>query len=211
MRIVFVITAALVLSACQSAYYGAAEQFGHHKRDILVNRVEASRDAQQDAEEEFQSALEQLSALTNFDGGDLEDVYDDMVAEYEDAVEAAEAVTERIDAVDHVANALFEEWRDEIAQYSNARLKADSQSKLRATERRYAGMIKALRQSEAKMPPVLASLKDNVMYLKHNLNARAVASLKVEFGAIEDDIEALIREMRKAIATSDEFIASMQQ
>ena len=126
MRIVFLIVATLLLSACQSAYYGAAEQFGHHKRDILVNRVEASRDAQQDAEEEFQSALEQLTALTNFDGGDLEDVYDDMVAEYEDAVGAADAVTERIDAVDHVANALFEEWRDEIAQYSSARLKADS-------------------------------------------------------------------------------------
>lgn len=211
MRIVLMIVATLVLSACQSAYYGAAEQFGHHKRDILVNRVEASRDAQQDAEEEFQSALEQLTALTNFDGGDLEDVYDDMVAEYEDAVDAADAVTERIDAVDHVATALFEEWRDEIAQYSSARLKADSQAKLRTTERRYAGMIKALRKSEAKMAPVLASLKDNVMYLKHNLNARAVASLKVEFGEIEDDIEALIQEMRKAIATSDEFIASMQQ
>jgi len=211
MRIVFMVVAALMLSACQSAYYGAAEQFGHHKRDILVNRVEASRDAQQDAEEEFQSALEQLSELTNFDGGDLEDVYDDMVAEYEDATSAAEAVTERIDAVDHVAEALFEEWRDEIAQYSSARLKADSQEKLRTTQRRYAGMIKALRKSEAKMAPVLSSLKDNVMYLKHNLNARAVASLKVEFGSIEDDIEALIREMRKAIATSDEFIASMQQ
>lgn len=211
MRIVIFTVATLFLTACQSAYYGAAEQFGHHKRDILVNRVEDSRDAQQDAEEEFQSALEQLSELTNFDGGDLEDVYDDMVAEYEDAVAAAETVTERIDAVDHVANALFEEWRDEIEQYSSARLKADSQKKLRATERRYAGMIKALRQSEAKMPPVLSSLKDNVMYLKHNLNARAVASLKVEFGSIEDDIEALIREMRKAIATSDEFIASMQQ
>ncbi|MFK7976166.1 MAG: DUF2959 domain-containing protein [Halioglobus sp.] len=211
MRIVLLTVVTLLLSACQSAYYGVSEQLGHAKRDILVNRVEDSRDAQKDAEEEFQSALEQLSVLTNFDGGDLEDVYDDMVDEYEDAVEAADAVTERIDAVDHVANALFEEWRDEIEEYSSARLKADSQTKLRATERRYAGMIKALRKSEAKMPPVLSSLKDNVMYLKHNLNARAVASLKVEFGSIEDDIEALIREMRKAIETSDEFIASMQQ
>ena len=60
MRIVFVITAALVLTACQSAYYGAAEQMGYHKRDILVDRVEDSRDAQQEAEEQFQSALEQL-------------------------------------------------------------------------------------------------------------------------------------------------------
>ncbi len=196
----------LLLVACQSAYYGAAEQVGYHKRDILVDRVEDSRDAQQEAEEQFQSALEQLSELTNFDGGDLEDMYDAMVEEYDDSVEAAE----RIQAVDHVALALFDEWQDEIEQYSNARLKSDSQGKLRETRRRYDGMIKALRKSEAKMDPVLTAMNDNVMYLKHNLNARAVASLKVEFGAIEDDIEALILEMRKAIASSDDFIQSMQ-
>jgi len=201
---------ALCLVACQSAYYGAAEQMGYHKRDILVDRVEDSRDAQQEAEEQFQSALEQLSELTNFDGGDLEDMYEAMVEEYEDAESAADTVRDRIDAVAHVAEALFEEWQEEIEQYSNARLKADSQSKLRETRRRYDGMIKVLRQSEAKMDPVLTALKDNVLYLKHNLNARAVASLKVEFGAIEDDIEALIREMRKAIASSDAFIESMQ-
>ncbi|MFT4519269.1 MAG: hypothetical protein ACI9JM_001660 [Halioglobus sp.] len=201
---------ATLLVGCQSAYYGAAEQVGYHKRDILVDRVEDSRDAQKEAQEQFQSALEQLSELTNFDGGDLEDMYEAMADEYEDSVDAAAAVTERIDAVDHVSGALFDEWQDEIEQYSNARLKADSQGKLRETQKRYDGMIKALRKSEAKMEPVLASLKDNVMYLKHNLNARAVASLKVEFGAIEDDIEALILEMRKAIESSDAFIESMQ-
>jgi hypothetical protein len=201
---------ALFLVACQSAYYGAAEQMGYHKRDILVDRVEDSRDAQQEAEEQFQSALEQLSELTNFDGGDLEDMYDAMAEEYEDSVEAADLVRERIRAVDHVALALFDEWQDEIEQYSNARLKSDSQTKLRETRRRYDRMIRVLRKSEAKMDPVLTALNDNVMYLKHNLNARAVASLKIEFGAIEDEVEALILEMRKAIASSDDFIQSMQ-
>jgi hypothetical protein len=53
----------LFLVACQSAYYGAAEKVGYPKRDILVDRVEQSRDAQQVAEVQFQSALEQLSGL----------------------------------------------------------------------------------------------------------------------------------------------------
>ncbi len=204
------IALALLLGGCQSAYYEAAEQVGYHKRDILVDRVEDSRDAQLEAEEQFQSALEQLSLLTNFDGGDLEDMYEDMRDEYEDAAEAAEEVSERIDAVEHVAQSLFDEWQEEIAQYSNARLKADSQAKLRETRKRYDGMMAAMRKSEAKMDPVLRAFNDNVLYLKHNLNAQAVASLQVEFRQIEGDIEALIREMRAAIASSDAFIASMQ-
>lgn len=210
MHTVKVLALALILGGCQSAYYGAAEKVGYHKRDILVDRVEASRDAQQDAEEEFQSALEQLSTMIDFDGGDLEDMYDDMVDVYDDSSDAAEEVQERIDAVEHVAKSLFREWEEEIQQYSNARLKADSEAKLRETRRRYDGMIAALRKSEAKMAPVLTALNDNVLYLKHNLNAQAVASLKVEFKAIESDIEALIAEMRRAIASSDAFIESMQ-
>ena len=72
-------------------------------------------------------------------------------------------------------------------------------------------LISAMRRSEDKMQPVLAALKDNVLYLKHNLNAQAVASLKTEFSRIEQDIDVLIEEMRKAIASSDEFIESLQR
>ena len=210
MRLFILVSLITLLTACQSAYYGAAEKIGYHKRDILVDRVEDSREAQQEAEEQFQSALEQLSLLVNFDGGDLEDIYEDMNEEYEDAEEAADEVRSRIKAIENVAKALFSEWEDEIEQYSNNRLKADSRQKLAETQKRYQGMIVVLHKSEGKMDPVLSALKDNVLYLKHNLNARAVASLKVEFKSIESDIDVLIQEMRKAIASSDEFIASMK-
>jgi len=199
------------LVGCQSAYYSAAEQVGIHKRDIMVDRVEEARDAQQEAEEQFQSALEQFSVLINFDGGELQDVYEDLNEEYEDSVAAAEEVSQRIDAVEHVAEALFEEWSTEIEEYSNPRLKSESQRQWRATRNRYDGMIKAMRKAESRMDPVLVALKDNVLFLKHNLNARAVASLKTEFHTIEHDIEILITEMRKAIASSDAFIDSMRE
>jgi hypothetical protein len=210
MRAILVIPLVLLITACQSAYYEAAEQVGYHKRDILVDRVESSRDAQQDAEEQFQDALEQLSELTDFDGGDLEDIYEEVADEYESSLEAAEEVTEQINAVEHVAKSLFAEWEEEINQYSNARLKSESQAKLRETRSRYNGMMTAMRKSEAKMDPVLRAMNDNVLYLKHNLNAKAVASLQVEFSRIEQDIEVLIVEMRKSIASSDAFIASMK-
>jgi len=210
MRILLTAIMTLTLLACQSAYYGAAEKVGYHKRDILVDRINDTKEAQEEAGEEFQSALEQLQRMVNFDGGNLEDIYDDMVDVWEGSTAAAEQVSQRIDGVDHVANSLFAEWEDEIEQYSSARLKSDSKAKLRDTRSRYGGMIKAMRKSEAKMEPVLTALNDNVLYLKHNLNAQAIASLKTEFGRIEGDIKSLIKEMENAIATSDAFIASMQ-
>ncbi len=205
------ILALFVLGGCQSAYYEVAETVGRHKRDIMVDRVEDARDSQQEAEEQFQSAQQQLIELIDFDGGDLQDAYEALNDEYEASVDAAEDVSARIDAIEHVAEALFDEWEDEIEEYTSTRLKSDSQRKLRDTRRRYEGLIKLMRKSEERMEPVLAALKDNVLYLKHNLNAQAISALKVEFGQIEKDIDALIRDVRAAIASSNEFIDSMEQ
>jgi hypothetical protein len=202
---------ALCLAACQAAYYQAAEQVGYHKREILVDRVEDARDAQVEAEEQFQSAQQQLLALMEFDGGDLQDTYESLSDEYESASAAATNVGDRIDAIEHVAGALFDEWEEELTEYTNKRFKADSARKLKETKRRYLGLIKTMRRSEQRMEPVLAALKDNVLYLKHNLNAQAIAALRVEFKKLDRDIDLLILEMKKAVASSNEFIDSLKQ
>jgi hypothetical protein len=209
-RFLLPVAFALMLPGCQSAYYAAAEQVGYHKREILVDRVVDARDAQADAEEQFKSAQEQLLSLIKFDGGELQRVYESLAEEYEESADAAATVTNRIDAIEDVADALFDEWNDELGEYTNARLRADSERKLKETRRRYDGLIKAMRRSEQRMQPVLSALKDNVLYLKHNLNAQAIAALKVEFSQIDRDIDVLIAEVRKAIASSDAFIDSLK-
>ncbi len=207
---VTVLAASVAVSACQSAYYAAAEQVGYHKREILVDRVEDARDAQADAGEQFESAQAHLLSLIDFDGGELQRVYEELADEYEASRDAADEVSSRIDAIEDVADALFDEWNEELDQYSNARLRADSERKLKDTQRRYGRLVKVMRRSEERMEPVLAALNDNVLYLKHNLNAQAVAALKTEFSNIDREIDVLIEEMRKAIASSDEFIESLR-
>lgn len=200
----------LSLSGCQSAYYSAWEQFGVEKRDILVERVEDARGAQQEAQEQFNSALEELSQLIGFEGGELQDQYDKLNDQYEASESSAERVSARIDKVESVADALFSEWRDELTQYNSEKLRRDSERKLAETERRYKKLLSSMRKAEASMAPVLAGLKDNVLYLKHNLNANAIGALQGEFNAIKQDIKTLIDEMNRAIGQSSEFIASMQ-
>ena len=210
LRIVAAAGLSLLIAGCESTYYSAMETVGLEKRDILVDRVEDARDSQEDAQEQFASALEQYSALINFDGGELQDVYEDLSDEYEASADAADEVSGRIDAIEDVADDLFDEWRDELEEYTNASLKRDSQRKLKETERRYSDLIRAMRRAEGQMEPVLASLRDNALYLKHNLNATAIGALQGELGAIESDVSRLIEEMNAAIAESNEFIASIK-
>ncbi|MEZ8143652.1 DNA repair protein [Enterovibrio norvegicus FF-33] len=210
MRLLSTLFLVFTLAGCQSAYYATMEQVGIHKRDIMADRVEAASEAQQEASEQFTSALEALSTLTNFDGGELEAMYNTINDQYEDSEKAVENVRERIKGVEDVSDALFDEWQDELSLYSSTKLRRESERKLKATERSYQQMLSAMKKAESKMVPVLDTLRDNTLYLKHNLNAAAIGALKGEFSDLEQDINRAIKDMQLAIAESERFLSTLK-
>ncbi|MEL0641334.1 DUF2959 domain-containing protein [Pseudoalteromonas aliena] len=199
----------LTLTGCQSAYYSAMEKVGVHKRDILIDRVEETKDSQQESQEEFKSALERLTTLIDFNGGELQDTYNQLNDDYESSLNAANEVSTNINKVEDVAEALFDEWADELEQYKSASLKRESSKKLTATKRQFDQLLRSMRSAESKMEPVLTSLHDNVLYLKHNLNAQAVSAIKGEFTNLKRDIQVLMNDMNKSIEDSNKFIEQM--
>jgi len=199
----------LTLTGCQSAYYSAMEKVGVHKRDILIDRVEETKDSQEESQEEFTSALERLTTLIDFNGGELQDTYNQLNDDYESSLNAANEVSTNINKVEDVAEALFDEWADELEQYKSASLKRESSKKLTATKRQFDQLLRSMRSAESKMEPVLTSLHDNVLYLKHNLNAQAVSAIKGEFTNLKRDIQLLMNDMNKSIADSNKFIEQM--
>jgi hypothetical protein len=199
----------LSLTGCQSAYYSAMEKVGIHKRDILVDRVEATKESQEKSQKQFQSSLEHLSALINFNGGELQTVYEQLSDDYEASKSAADTVTNKINKVEDVGLALFSEWETELEQYQSVSLKRESQKKLNQTQRQFNKLLRSMRRSEQKMAPVLAALKDNTLYLKHNLNAQAISAIKGEFTNLKRDIQTLIKDMNNSIDDSNKFIKQM--
>lgn len=200
---------ALLLTGCETVKLSALEQLGFEKRDILTSRIENARDAQEDAKEQFESALQQFQSVVSFDGGELEDYYNRLNSEYEQSKSAAEKVTKRIDSVEFVAEELFEEWQVELNQYSNPELRRKSQAQLYQTQKQYASLIASMRKAERSIAPVLAVFNDQVLFLKHNLNARAISSLKDELSSIESNVNNLIKEMNQSIKEANQFIATM--
>lgn len=202
---------ALLLAACETTYYNAWETVGVHKRDILVDRIEDTQEAQEDAQEEFKDALTQFQAVVGFDGGDLQDMYEDLNDAYEDSAEAAQEITDRINSVENVAEDLFAEWEEELGQYTSASLRRDSQRKLQETRSQFNQLLGAMRKAERSMQPVLNTLRDQTLYLKHNLNASAISSLKGEYKNIKVDVDRLIADMQRSIDKSAAFIAKIEQ
>ncbi|MFT5692033.1 MAG: septation ring formation regulator EzrA [Oceanicoccus sp.] len=206
----FIAASLLTLVSCQSTYFSALESVGIHKREILIDRIEDAQEAQVDGQEQFKNALERFKSVVNFDGGELEENYTLLNDEFEQSEKAATTIRERIDSVDSVAEALFEEWESELDQYTNTNLRRDSLRQLKDTQRRYGKLLSAMRKAEKSIDPVLNTLRDNVLYLKHNLNARAINSLKNELSSVNRNVNALIKAMDKAISESDSFIKQLK-
>lgn len=200
----------VLLSSCTTVKYNTLEKIGIHKRDLLVSNVKDARDAQEEAQEQFKDALERFGSVVVIEETGLKKAYDRLSDEYDDSLDAAEEVSEQIDEVQEVAEDLFAEWGDEIEEYTDANLKRGSQEQLRLTQSRYKDMLATMEAAERSMQPVLKTFRNNVLFLKHNLNAQAVGSLKGTFTTLEGDIARLIEQMNTSIERSNQFIAEMQ-
>lgn len=192
-------------------YYNAWESMGYAKRERLVDNVKAAREEQVEAKEQFASALEQFKSVVNFQGGDLEAMYNKLNDAYERSADQADDVRGRIDAVKNVAQALFSEWKGEIGEIEDdPSLQRQSQKLYDDTRDSYEELIKRMDAAAASMDPVLRKFRNRVLFIKHNLNAQAIASLKGTEVDLGNDIERLIKEMEASIREADEFIAAMQ-
>jgi uncharacterized HAD superfamily protein len=201
----------VLIGGCSSVYYGTMAKFGYEKRDILVSKVKDARNDQDAAKEQFKTTLQRFQEVTNFNGGELEAKYKKLSDEYDSCVSRADDVHTRIEKIQSVANDMFSEWKTEIGQYTNQDLKRSSQQKLEQTKQRYEQLITVMKKAEDSMKPVLAAFHDQVLYLKHNLNAQAIASLQTTSGKLTTDVNDLIKQMESSIAEADSFVKQIQQ
>ncbi|MEH6627891.1 MAG: DUF2959 family protein [Motiliproteus sp.] len=200
----------LLLFGCQSAYYNTMEKMGYAKRDILVDRVQEATETQNEVKEEFQSAYQAFNALLKLESSSLEERYETLNDAYNDSLDKSDELSDRVEAIESVADALFKEWKQELNEYSSASLKASSAKQLRTTKSRYNTYLKSLKRSESKVAPVLAVFKDQVLFLKHNLNAEKVSALKGEVRRFDSDVKGLMKEMDRSIKDAKQFIQGLE-
>jgi len=198
-----------LLTGCSSMYYNAMEKIGKEKRDILVKRILEGKKDQEQAKQQLKTTLEAFQELTGFEGGNLEKVYKKLNGEFEDAEKRAKELSDRIASIDRVAKDLFAEWDKEAGSMSDRSLRTRSLQMLRETRTRHQQYLRRMQQTDRKMQPVLQGFRDQVLFLKHNLNARAIGSLKATATRLDSEVGVLIQDIEGSMREADSFIASL--
>jgi flagellar basal body-associated protein FliL len=211
-RILAFVTILIVTAAgCSSIYYRTMKKFGWEKRDLLVDRVKDARKSQEEAQKEFKTTLERFREIVAFEGGSLEEKYKKLHDQLKRNEDRAKNVEDRIDAVRDVSRDLFREWQEELGKYSDRQMRTESERQLRETRARTDALIASMTSAQKRIEPVLKPLRDRVLFLKHNLNARALGALTKELGGVTSEVDALVADLQKSIAEADAFLADMQK
>tara|TARA_B110000495_G_C22839210_1_gene489471 strand:+ start:394 stop:822 length:429 start_codon:yes stop_codon:yes gene_type:complete len=113
------------------------EKMGSHKRDILVDRVEEAKGAQENARAQFANAFDEFLAVSQVDIQDLKSAYDRIEDSFQRSERDAQAVWDRIDSIKRVGKALFKEWEDELNQYASLELRRSSEDQMNRTRALY--------------------------------------------------------------------------
>jgi len=200
----------LLATGCNSLYFASMEKLGYAKRDLMVSRIRDANQSQEEAKKQFANALEEFRSVVKFNGGDLEREYHELDAVLKKTESRAADVKNRVTRIEDVADALFSEWKKELKEYQSDELRRRSESKLRESKERYEVMIEAMRKSVARLDPALRPLQDNVLFLKHNLNAKAIGALAGEQAAIEANIDELVRNLDRSIAEGHAFLETIK-
>jgi chromosome segregation ATPase len=199
----------LLMTGCTSTYYKAMQTLGKEKRDILVSRIKDAKKDQDQTKQQLQTTMESCQALSGFQGGSLEKSYKRLNSDYESADAQARKLHDKIQSIDQVSNDLFKEWQGEIAAMGNARLKAQDTVMLRNAKTRQATYMRAMRRTEDQIAPVLKAFRDQVLFLKHNLNSRAIGSLKGTTVTLQGDVADLVQSIDASSQEADKLISSL--
>lgn len=197
----------LILSqgACSSMYYDAMEELGYHKRDLLIKRVKAASDAQVETKEQIISASEEFARLIGHSGS-LQEQYNKAKNAYERSQARSEALEDRVEAVRSVGEALFDEWEDELDDYENRDLRRSSERAMKSSKRQFDSLTRAFDATLQRIPPVLEAFEDQVLFLKHNLNAQMVGSLREENVKLRAEVDSLVRDIEASVREAQRFV-----
>ncbi len=203
------IVVALLFAGCKSTYYKAMRTLGKEKRDILVARIKDAKKDQDQTKQKLQTTMESFQALTGFKGGSLEKSYNRLNSDYESASSQADKLHDKVQSIDQVSNDLFKEWQSEINAMDNGKLKSQDTVMLRNAKARQATYMRAMRRTEDQITPVLKAFHDQVLFLKHNLNARAIGSLKNTSAGLQNDVADLVQSIDASSQEADKLISSL--
>jgi hypothetical protein len=183
---------------------------GHERADEHIEKIERASEEMKDVRKHLNEAFEAYHKTLREGTDERRSSYKDLVKALERCEEETKELRKRHREMDEQAEEYFKKWKNSVKDIKNADLERRSEERLEATRRRYREVSMRWKTMGEDYEPVLAELRDQVVYLGHDLNEDAVLSLKEDAAELEELARALFRSMEGFGSTADEYIGGLE-
>ena len=199
---VLVFVVVVFMTGCGGAYKAS----GQYKRDLLLNRVEKARQCHERAKNQFEVVLANYADIIDANAGDIRNEYNKLNRECKRARKISKDIYRKVKDVEDIGKPLFRNWEDELGEYNNEAIRRSSEEQLDITRRNYLKLVHSIKSTEGKTAVVLASVNDQVLFLSHNLNTKALTAFKKEVASLKLQVNGLVKHMQNAINEAEDFV-----
>jgi hypothetical protein len=175
---------------------------GLNQVDDLVGRIGKVHVECELAKQNLRSAFQKLTSITapGF-RGDAVIAHKELRQEIDLAEKRADLLEDRIDEMKDAAEPFFEEWIASLKGFTNASMRARSQTRLTETRQRYDAIVAAVEPAHASFVAYNERLGDIALFLEHDFNASP---------DLTADVEGLTRVGKEADAALDESLRAAE-
>ncbi len=209
------IAAALVLAsvpACSFVNNMIKGKTGPADVDDLVAAVENVQKELDVSKGTMLAAVQGLQAITAPDfQGDAVKAYEQLVDVVENSEDQAEDLRKSIEKMQAEAVPVFDQWTKDLEAYSNPEMRQRSQARLSAARERYDAVVAAVEPVLVEYEAINQSFRDHVLFLKHDMNPAALATIQDDVRRIAKDATSLDSRFNGGRAAATAYIESSAQ
>jgi HD superfamily phosphohydrolase len=201
-----ILIAGLALCVAGSA---SAQRTGHQQIDRLISRAESTVSQISLTRLQAQDTVDAYKALISGEG-DSRRAFRDLNRELDRLDSQRERTRSRARRMESSAKELFAEWANSITKISSEELGATARTRLDDTRQRYDELIALGGEAGDAFDAFAASLRDQVVFVEHDLNEAALDSLREYSPTFDEKSQTLFRKINSVVGTASRLIESMR-
>ncbi|MBL8863659.1 MAG: DUF2959 family protein [Planctomycetes bacterium] len=201
-----VLTVLLALGACA----GTTQRSESVARvDELLTRIERMQAETAVAKESVHAAYVSLCTLVSPSfRGDAAGEFAKFVELSERSERQSEILRRAAKPMQQLADDVFLRWTKDMESFGNSRMRQRSQSRLDETRTRFQSIVGATQAAQIALDSFHGDLRDHENFLRHDLNATSVASIRPDVRALGEDLRALDVRFDATVAAARAYVES---
>jgi hypothetical protein len=183
----------------------AAQDEGVKQIQELIKTAKAEVQSIDTAKLQLQKTMDAYNAVMAPEVKDRRDAYKQLQKEMANTDKRRADVSTRSTKMNAEADKLFKSWEESTARIQSPDLRKRSEDRLKKTQDRFAELRQTGQNASSQYESFMKTMQDQVVYLGHDLNPGAVASLKPDADKLNtraQDLYAVIDKITTAANTN---------